>query len=184
MSDHRFHRRTAFEQSARLGAQTLDPTAVEALHPGHLHTLIVQINNGGVGLWSAFNVLHQDRGLFDLPGKGVAVVGVAGKGPRADDQVASFGGGNVHLDAEFIGLARFALADALDFRCVRGVQLVLVLGPLGVDAPSPVEPQGGDLLDAVSHLRQAAFLVTDDPAQGRPLAFEHPAQALELLAWA
>jgi len=78
---------------------------------------------------------------------------------------------------EFVRLTGLALADALDFRRMQGVELVLVLGPLGVDAPGPFEPQGGDLLHAVGKLRQTAFQVTHDPAQDRPLALEHSAQA-------
>jgi len=64
--DHRLHRLTASEQSARLGAQALDPAAVDDLNPWHFHAPIAQINNGGVGLRGAFDVLHQDRGLLDL----------------------------------------------------------------------------------------------------------------------
>lgn len=110
---------------------------------------IAQIDNGGAGLRGAFDVLHQDRRLLDLLGEGVAVVGIAGKGPGADDQVAFLGGGNAHLDPEFVRLAGLALADALDFRRVQGVELVLVLGPPGVDAPGPFGPHRGDLLHAV-----------------------------------
>ena len=55
-----------------------------------------------------------------------------------------------------------ALADALDFRCVQGVQPVLVLAPLGGDAPGTFEPRGGHPLQAVGEQRQAVFQVTHE----------------------
>ena len=97
MPDHRFDCLTPFEQTAGLGAQTLDPAAVDDLNPWHFNAPIAQIDDGGVGLWGAFDVLHQDRRLLDLLGEGVAVVGIAGKGPGADDQVAFLGGGDTTL---------------------------------------------------------------------------------------
>ena len=35
--------------------------------------------------------------------------------------------GNSGLDAEFVGLLGFTLADAFDFRCMQGVKLAFVL---------------------------------------------------------
>ena len=128
----------------------------------HLHTPTPQIDDGDARLRSTFDVLHQDRHLLDLLGDGVAVTGVAEKSPAVDDQVAFLGGGDAHHDAEFIGVARFALADALDFRCVQGVQPVLVLAPLGGDAPGTFEPRGGHPLQAVGEQRQAVFQVTHE----------------------
>ena len=112
------------------------------LNPGHLHGPIAEINNGGVRLRGTFDVLHQDRRLLDLLGEGVAVVGIAGKGTGADDQVASLGGSNAHLDPEFVRLAGLTLADALDFRCVQGVELVFVLGAAGCGCAGPGRPTG------------------------------------------
>ncbi len=85
----------------------------------HLHTPTPQIDDGDARLRSTFDVLHQDRHLLDLLGDGVAVAAVAEKSPGVNNQVAFLGGGDAHLDAEFVGVARFALADALDFRCVH-----------------------------------------------------------------
>lgn len=37
------------------------------------------------------------------------------------------GSSNQHLAAELIGLVRFALSDALDFRCMQGTELAAAL---------------------------------------------------------
>ncbi len=49
------------------------------------------------------------------------------------------GGRQPGLDAEFIGFARFALADAFHFWGMQGVELVLVLGLLGPQPFSPLQ---------------------------------------------
>ena len=45
---HRLHCLTPFEQTASLGAQALDPVAVDDFDPGHFNTPIAQIDDGGV----------------------------------------------------------------------------------------------------------------------------------------
>lgn len=72
-------------------------------------------------------VLHQDGGLLQLSIQGVAVIRVTWKGPGSHDQVAFEGGGNAHLDPELVGLSAFALANALDLRGVKGVELAFAL---------------------------------------------------------
>ena len=58
----RLHRLTAFEPTARLGAQTLiRPRWM--ISPRHFTPPIAQIDDGGVGLLGTFDVLHQDRRL-------------------------------------------------------------------------------------------------------------------------
>ncbi len=67
-------------------------------------------------------------------GQGVAVIGVAGECPGANDQALFVGDRDAGLHAELVGPAALALADALGLRCVQGIQLVFVLGSLNADA--------------------------------------------------
>lgn len=105
MPDHRFHRLAAFEQSARLRAQAPNPTAVDDLNPRHFNAPIAQIDDGGVGLRGTFDVLHQDRGLFDLLGKGVAVVGASDLQPKEPVQryERETPGELLHIDIKKLG---------------------------------------------------------------------------------
>src|SRR3712207_1923566 len=67
-------------------------------------------------------------GLGDLDGQGVAVIGVAGKGAGAEDELPArphgVGGGDRDFHAELEARVRLALADALHLRGVQGVELV------------------------------------------------------------
>ncbi len=73
-------------------------------------------------------------GPESVAGGCMPVVGIARKGPSADDEVDFLRRGDAHFYPEFVGLVGLALADALDFRRVQCVEFVFVLGPLGVDA--------------------------------------------------
>ena len=67
-------------------------------------------------------------GLGDLGGQGVAVIGVAGQGAGAEDELAArcggVGGGDRDLHVELVAGLGLALADALHLRGVQGVELV------------------------------------------------------------
>ena len=69
----------------------------------------------------------------------VTVVRVSMQRPRVQDEVATLGrmhiGGNGDLAAEFVGGARFALADALYFRRVPGVEIPSIAALLVRDVP-------------------------------------------------
>ena len=58
---------------------------------------------------ASFNIFEKDAGLFQLRREKVTVVGIAGKGPGAHDQVALERAGHAHLDTELVGLASLAL---------------------------------------------------------------------------
>src|SRR5918997_620282 len=67
-------------------------------------------------------------GLGDLGGQGVAIIGVAGQGAGAENELPAgrgrVGGGEGDLDPELEARLRLALADALHLRRVQRVQLV------------------------------------------------------------
>lgn len=84
----------------------------------------------GKGAWE----LIEQMGPESVAGGCMPVVGIARKGPSADDEVDFLRRGDAHFYPEFVGLVGLALADALDFRRVQCVEFVFVLGPLGVDA--------------------------------------------------
>ena len=63
----------------------------------------------------------------------MAVIGVTGEGARAQHQAMLVGDHHRALDAEFVGLACLALADALNLGRMQGVKLVLVALLLGAD---------------------------------------------------
>ena len=56
----------------------------------------------------------------------MAIEGIAGKGFCADHQAIFVRDRNAGLDAEFVRFARFALADAFDFRGMQCVEFVFV----------------------------------------------------------
>ena len=72
-------------------------------------------------------VFEQKTGLLQLLAKDVSVIGIAGEGARSHHQPASMGHGNAGLDTKFVGLPGLAIADALAFGRVQGVELVLVV---------------------------------------------------------
>ena len=71
---------------------------------------------------------------FLAPGVHVAVTRVSGKILRAEESFAAPVTRHTHLVAELIKLARFAFCDALHFRLMNRVNLVLVVHLLGVDS--------------------------------------------------
>jgi hypothetical protein len=70
----------------------------------------------------------------------VTIVGVAREAPGTHHQPRLVRDCQADLDAEFVGLARLALADAFDFRRVQRVELVLVVALLRADALGAFEP--------------------------------------------
>ena len=109
-----------------------------------IHSPVAQIDDH---LFRGFaGVLQQYRGLLQLLIEHMPVVGVAGEGACAHHQTALVRDGNAGLNAELVGLPGFPLADALDFRGVQGVELVLVFSLLGTDALGPFQ-QGGQAGD-------------------------------------
>ena len=97
-----------------------------------IHATKSQINHHL--LWLASDIFEQNAGLLQLRRENVTVVGIAGKGSCPNHQATLVGHGNTGLDAELVRFPGFALADALDFRRMQGVQLILVLGLLLADA--------------------------------------------------
>ena len=91
-----------------------DPLGLAPVHDVNMgvvpiHPPVAQVHKRC--FWFDLAVLHQDRGLLQLLGQGVPVIGVAMECPRAHDQVAFERAGNAHLDPELIGLPGLALAD-------------------------------------------------------------------------
>jgi len=84
------------------------------------------------------------------------------------------------LHPKLIGLARFAFSDALYFRRVQAVQLVVIFGLLLEQALYLVQ-QAADLgLELRRHLGQLARYVAPDPAHQRLELLQVAAHALVL----
>lgn len=61
------------------------------------------------------DIFQQDARLLQLRRENVTIVGIARESSCPDHQAALLGYGDAGLDAELVGLARFALADTVDF---------------------------------------------------------------------
>jgi hypothetical protein len=75
----------------------------------------------------AFHLLH-------LCSQRVAVVGISSEALRADEPSTTTAYRDTHLVAKLILLARLALGDALHFRFMHRVDLVLVMPLLCMDS--------------------------------------------------
>ena len=184
MANRRFHRLSSLEPSALLPGQRLVLAAMNDLHPRivTIHAAKAQINHDF--LWLAPDIFEQDARLLELRRENVTIVRVAGKGPCPNHQAAFVGHGDTGLDAELVGLAGFALADALNFRCMQGVQLVFVLGLLLADALGTLKQrvQMGDCIRGFAGCAcQFAFDFAQHNAEDGALALDGAAQSLELL---
>jgi len=150
---------------------------VVAIHPAK-----AQIDDDLLGRLAG--VLQQDAGLFQLLSEDVSVVRIARKGARPDHQAAPVSDSNARLDAEFIRLAGLSLADALDFRGMQGVELVLVLGLLGAERLGAFEQRvqaRGRAGRFRARCRQLAPDFPQDDTQDRALPFDGTLEALERL---
>lgn len=132
VTDGRLDRLAPLQPAALLLVHRLVAPAVDDLHRHQvIDAAVAEVDDRRRRLDA--DVLQQRRRLLDLRGQGVAVVGVAGEGARADDQAASVGDRDACLDAELVRLAALALPDALDLRGVQRVELVLVVTPLALE---------------------------------------------------
>ncbi|AAW73393.1 NagN [Xanthomonas oryzae pv. oryzae KACC 10331] len=128
-------------------------------------------------------VLAQDPGLLQLLVQRVVVIEGAGEAARADHQALFVRDGHADLHPELVGLARLALADALHFGRVQGIEFVLAIGLLSMDALGALH-QRVQILQrrrrGLAGLPDLALHLAQYDAQERALAFEDLAQALEL----
>lgn len=127
-------------------------------------------------------VLGQDGDLPQLLGHHVAVTRVAGEAARAHHQALLVHDGHAHLHAELVGLTGLSFSDALHFRRVQGIELVL--RALAADALGALHQrlqirQSG-CTGFMAGLTDLALHLAQHNAQDRALALEHPAEALEL----
>ena len=94
---------------------------------------------------------------------------------------AGVGGGNRDLDAEFVGRAGLAFADAFDLRGMEGIQLPAALALL---LRTDLAGAGKRPLECPLQGRLASYLaadVADDAAKPRAQDAQLPAMAVELL---
>jgi hypothetical protein len=124
-------------------------------------------------------------GVFDDGAEGVAVIGIAWQRLGVEHELAArcagIGGDDRGLDAELVGRAHFALADALDLGSVEGIQLPPALALL----------LGADLVGARQRPFEGRFElwlagdlaadVTDDAAEPDAQQTQLAMVALELL---
>jgi hypothetical protein len=95
--------------------------------------------------------------------------------------------GDTGLDAELVWLKGFAFANALGFRRMQGIKLVLVFLLPGVDTLGPIEQcvqaaeRGGARAGCYGQL---APDFAQDEAKEDALPFDRTAQALELFGMA
>lgn len=79
-----------------------------------------------------------------------------GRGHASHHQPLFRGDRDTDLNAELVGLAGLALADAFHFGGVQGGELGLVLGLLGTDALGAFQPGGEFGLDGFGQIRKFA----------------------------
>ncbi len=79
------------------------------------------------------SVTDQVINLPHLLGQRVAIVGISGETLDADEPSATTAHCHTDLVAELILFAGLALGDALNFRLMCGIDLVLVLSLLSMD---------------------------------------------------
>ncbi len=65
--------------------------------------------------------------------KDMTIIGIAGEGFCTDHQAVLVRDRDAGLDTEFVRLARFALADAFDFRRMQCIEFVFVFRLLPVN---------------------------------------------------
>lgn len=132
---------------------------------------------------SSSGILQQDIRLLQLLGQEMPVVGIARKGSCTDHQAALVGDGNTGFDTEFVGLPRFALADAFNFRGMQGIELVLVFPLLRTNSLGTlnqgVQPMHQDRRFAACR-RQFPADFPQHNAEDGALAFDSAPQAPEL----
>jgi hypothetical protein len=126
MPDGQLYDLTPLEPAALLRIQGLELATVNQLHGCNVmvDAAIAQVHHRRHRLGA--DVFEQRAGLLQR----MSVVGVAGEAACAHHQAVLVGDGQADLDAELVGLARFALGDALDPRCMQRVPLVLVVALL------------------------------------------------------
>ena len=151
---------------------------------GRVHSSKAQIHAHLLGPGS--RVLGQDRHLLQLLIQCVAVVGVAGEAARTDHQALLMRDCHADFHAELVGLPGLALSDALDLGGMQSVQLVLVLGllVLAADALGALQQRlqiRQRQCRCFARLRDLARHLAQHDSEDRALAFDHLAQALELL---
>ena len=98
----------------------------------------------GVGDATIEDVADERLHLRNDSGERVPVIGIAGqRGDVSDELTASgmlHGGGDAHLDAEFVRPVRLAFADALHLRGVQGIDLAAALAALLLEhAPGKIQ---------------------------------------------
>ena len=148
----------------------------------------------GGALWPAIAAVGDDAvkgcadlrlGLRDRGGERVAIVGIAGQRLGVGDELASGRamqrGGDRHLEAEFVGPMRLALADTFDLGRVQGIDLwpSLMLALLAHAAGEHERTGEGALQVGVG--LDLAHDVARDPAEISADRLQRPVGALELL---
>ena len=130
-------------------------------------------------------VADQRLHLRDHGCQRVAVIGIAGQRLHMGDELAALGvlerGGNADLDAELVRPVGLALADALDFRRVQGIDLRPALTLLLLAHAARQRQQLGERRFEPAVALDLAADVADDAAEIGPQLLQHPVGALELL---
>ena len=88
----------------------------------HVNAPVTQVHKHFFGPGAA-----EDLGLFQAGFERMPVIGVARKTARAQHEVALVGDGDADLNTKFIFFVSLALGNALDFRGMETVKLILVL---------------------------------------------------------
>jgi hypothetical protein len=115
----------------------------------------------------------------------VTVVGIARQRFGLQHELAArgtgIGGDDRDLDAELVGRTGFAFADALDLRCMEGIELPAALAlALGSDLGGPRERALEGRLDGLA-ASDLAPDIADQPARASAQEAHFPMMAVELL---
>ncbi len=96
-------------------------------------TVIVVASIAHIDVHCAHLVGDQALDLLHLRSQGVAVIGISSEALRADEPPTTAAHRDTHLVAKLLLLARLVLGDALHFRFMHTVDLVLVMPLLCMD---------------------------------------------------
>ncbi len=131
MSDAWFDRGTTFHPSPSCFRC---PSSSSLIHMHGDRTVIVVASIAHVHVHFADLVGDQALDLLHLCSQRVAIIGISSEALRAYEPSATTAHRDTHLVAKLILLARLALGDALHFRFMHTVDLVLVMPLLCVDS--------------------------------------------------
>jgi hypothetical protein len=152
-------------------------------HPARMRRLVSAVSLVDIGPLDLAS--GEALGVLEGGRQSVAVVGIARQCLGLQHELAArgtgVGGDDRDLDAELVGRTGFAFADALDLRCMEGIELPAELAlALGSDLGGPRERALEGCLDGLA-ASDLAPDIADQPAKASAQEAHFSMVAVELL---